>query len=90
MGSFAGGEQSATQPPSRLQSAKSPPDVDPDEELLELELVVVEEPEELLELELVVVVEPEELELVVVVDPPQLAALIAMLPAFQEDSESVE
>src|SRR6185312_16420128 len=42
MGSLAGGEQSATQPPALLQLAKSPPV--PDEELeLELELVVVPE-----------------------------------------------
>jgi hypothetical protein len=94
MGSFAGGEQSATQPPSRLQLAKSPPDEEPEEELLdELEEELVEDPDELLdELEEELDEDPDELlELVELdVDPPQLAAVTEMLPALKEASESVE
>jgi hypothetical protein len=46
MGSLAGGEQSATQPPVLLQLPKSPPDPDEALEPEELELVVVAELED--------------------------------------------
>jgi hypothetical protein len=72
------------QPPALLQLAKSPPDVDPDEEL-ELEELELEELE-LEELEL----EELELELLLLADPLQLAASTVMSSAFHEDSESVE
>ncbi len=85
IGSLAGGEQSATQPPALLQLAKIPLPEEPElDELVldeELELVVPDELDEL--------VLEEELELDELL-VPQLALDTVMLPAFHVALESVE